>query len=289
MRWVNPPVPSCLVLRPRYAPGWASVNVFGVSGCVNRVVSPAGWESEQQLVVCEERNGSEHAVVHSRVLDVCKDEAVNVCEVLHDWVQPYPAVHTGVVFWEGGHVNVALCKCMSISVPPSWQSVWPLPWTVWTAMLISCCLSESLSVTPEDWQPRYVLHSPCNAWLTVSPSSITLLCSLALLPCSCISKSPLSNEPPLPGSHKGRSLEQKSWLIRDSAAAWAAGAGKASLPDVGLLEDHSLLPGRGAGMGEWVLAIRSKQRVFHLAYTHIKWETNRINSVLILSAVLRVR
>lgn len=60
------------------------MNVFGVSGCVNRVVSPAGWESEQQLVVCEERNGSEHAVVHSRVLDVCKDEAVNVCEVLHD-------------------------------------------------------------------------------------------------------------------------------------------------------------------------------------------------------------
>lgn len=42
-------------------------------------------------------------------------------------------------------------------------------------------------------------------------------------------------------------------------------------------------------MGEPVLAIRSKQRVFHLAYTHIKWETNRINSVLILSAVLRVR
>lgn len=144
---------------------------------------------------------------------------------------------TRVVFWEGGHVNVALCKCMSISVPPSWQSVWPLPWTVWTAMLISCCLSESLSVTPEDWQPRYVLHSPCNAWVTMSPSSITLLCSLALLPRSCISKSPLSNEPPLPGSHKGRSLEQKSWLIRDSAAAWAAGAGKASVPDVGLLED----------------------------------------------------
>ena len=60
------------------------MNVFGFSGCVNRVVSAAGWESEQQLVVCEERNGSEHTLVHSRVLETCEDEAVNVCEVLHD-------------------------------------------------------------------------------------------------------------------------------------------------------------------------------------------------------------
>lgn len=54
--------------------------------------------------------------------------------------------------WRG--MGDCVCASACVSVPPSWPSVWPLPWTVWTAMLISCCLSESLSVTPEDWQPR---------------------------------------------------------------------------------------------------------------------------------------
>ena len=68
-------------------------------------------------LVCEQINGFQHTPACDRVLDVCRDEAVVVCEALHGRAQSYPAAHARAVLWRW------LCDCVSasacVSVPPS--------------------------------------------------------------------------------------------------------------------------------------------------------------------------